>query len=702
MRLFVYMHGPRLPRARTLLLWVVGYLATATATAPLAVAEDEKYEPAGIGDLMPSPLKPHGQGTLFEMYDPSVYQLDKQLSNDLTGGDLIDGGMHQVASMLMGLVAVVGQACVTIVQWTFKVVSLPEVEPHIADAIGAAAKPMAEAILPTALAVGMFLAWARRGQSSAFGQMAWVAASAAIATTFFTAPLTWVKGVDEVRQAGSSIAMTITSGGLSDDTSRAFPFSTPKPAMSGNARDDTLRKASDAVWRTYVATPWCVADLGSLNACKRWGPETLKRGTDMEDREEYLKDHMTKEASTHEAVQWRQGHTPSGRIGILVFALLSVIIFAAMAIMLAGTTLASLLGALMLLVCGVFFAALWCIPGRTRQWGVSWMEALIGSTVVSFVATMLLGSVMIVNTSLLALIPTYGWLIVSMLNIAVAVMAFKLKGQLDGIVSAGGAQLAGRGTMAMVGAMATRGRKSGQSTQSSARRGGMAGRVLRGGAGALGNIIRSRGGGGNGNGGTAGGPASSPPPSGGGGGGHTATITRTYPRPPSYPRIETGSYGDHAATRPGLPGGPGGPPRQGPGRPPLPPGPAQRPRPGQPALDPAARDAKAQAARAKHTTSGAGSGYQVRPGAPPPRGVPAAQEGAKQVIQGEVVDPAGPAARFRSYPPPSAQPAPPRTPPALPSADPPRSASKPASPSKGPARSRAPRIQHNRDRRPGS
>lgn len=692
------MHGPRLPRARTLLLWVAGYLATATVTAPLAVAEDERYEPGGIGDLMPSPLEPSGQGTLFEMYDPSVYQLDKQLSDDLTGGDLIDGGMHQVASMLMGLIAVVGQACVTIVQWTFKVVSLPEVEPHIADAIGAAAKPMAEAILPTALAVGMFLAWARRGQSSAFGQMAWVAASAAIATTFFTAPLTWVKGVDEVRQAGSSIAMTITSGGLSDDTNRAFPFATPKPAMSGNDRDDTLRKASDAVWRTYVATPWCVADLGSLNACKRWGPETLKRGTDMEDRETYLKDHMTKDASTHEAVQWRQGHTPSGRIGILLFALVSLVIFAAMAIMLAGTTLASLLGALMLLVCGVFFAALWCIPGRTRQWGVSWMEALIGTTVVSFVATMLLGSVMIVNTSLLGLIPTYGWLVVSGLNIAVAVMAFKLKGQLDGIVSAGGAQLAGRGTMAMVGALAARGRKSGQSSPSSSRRGGVAGGILRRGGGVLRDVIGGRGGGG---GGPAGSPASSPPPTDGGGGGYTATVsrTRTYPQPPSYPKIESGSYGDHAATRPGLPGGPGGPQRPGSGRPPLPPGPAKGPRPGQPALDPAARDAKAQAARAKHNTSSAGGGYPVRPGAPPPRGVPAAPDAGPRVIQGKVVDPGSSTGRFRSYPPPATQSAPARTPRALPRADSSRSAGNPAPPA---ARSRTPRIQHRRDRRPGS
>src|SRR4051794_7487388 len=83
--------GLRLPRLRTLLLWVVGLLTTVMVTGPAAAADDtDKYKPSGIGDLMPSPIKPKGQGTLFESHGPDVYQLDKQLSDSLTGGDLID------------------------------------------------------------------------------------------------------------------------------------------------------------------------------------------------------------------------------------------------------------------------------------------------------------------------------------------------------------------------------------------------------------------------------------------------------------------------------------------------------------------------------------------------------------------------------------------------------------------------------------
>ncbi|EGX58472.1 hypothetical protein SZN_17587 [Streptomyces zinciresistens K42] len=472
-------------------------------TAPAAAAADGKYHPAGIGDLMPSPLKPPGgQGTLFESYPANTFQLDKQLSDDLTGGDLIDGSMHQIASLLMAILTMIGRAAITIMQWTFKAVSLPEIEPAISRAIGAAAQPMVTMFLPAALAVGMFIAWARRSDTSMLGQLVWVAASAAIATTLLTSPQTWVKGVDEARQAGSNVAMTTLSGGLAGDTSNALPFKTPTPTWSDNDRDNAVRKASDAVWRTYVAVPWCVADLGSIEACKRWGPDVVKLRDDMDKREDYLAENMNSDNAGHEAVQWRQGHTPSGRLGVLLAAVITAVIFCALVIILAAATLASLLGALMLLVCGVVFACLWCIPGKPRQWGVAWVEALAGTVLTSMVAMMLLGSVMILNMAMISLLNVYGWLIVSLLNIATAGTALKLKSQLDGIVSGGGAQLAGRGVLSTLGSLATARRLRSLRPNSSGggsggligamrRGGGRAGSIL-GGIGSMGGIIRDR------------------------------------------------------------------------------------------------------------------------------------------------------------------------------------------------------------------
>ncbi|MFK0296337.1 hypothetical protein ACIQU6_38500 [Streptomyces sp. NPDC090442] len=634
------------------MLPIIGILTTVMVLAPAAAADGkDTYKPGGIGDLMPSPIKPPGQGTLFESYDPGVYQLDKQLSDNVLSGDLVDSTLHGVASMLMAILTLIGRAAVVVVQWCFNVVSLPEVEPAISKAIGAAAGPMATMFLPAAVAVGGLIAWAKRSQTSPLGQIAWVAASAAIATTFFTAPNTWVETVDKTRQAGASVAMTTINGGLSGKYETAVPFKTPEPQWSGKDKDDTIRKASDAVWRTYVATPWCVADLGSINACQKWGAELLDHGSDMDEREDFLKDNLTEDTLGKgtvgkDAVAWRQGHNPGGRIGVLVLAIVSAGIFSALVILLAITTLASLLGTLMLLVCGVIFACLWCIPGRTRQWGTSWFEALIGLTVVSFTSTMLLGSVMVVSTALLKLLGTYGWLMVSALNIATAAMAFKLKGKLDGIVSAGGAQLAGRGVLNTVGRMATM-------------------RRLNRMANAGGRSTPGRG--------TP--PSGKPNTSTPGGTGrrpqNTGTTpirvgrTRSYPPPPTYPqpsnqpRLTAGPYGDYAATRPGLPPGSGGPqgtaatrtakaelartkatyrpalPARGPGMP------GQRP--GQrPPLPPGHRS---------------GATYPVRPGEPRRPTIPdqpARPSGSGKVIQGTVVGkPANPVgAKFRSYPPP--------------------------------------------------
>ncbi|WP_274036628.1 hypothetical protein [Streptomyces sp. MMBL 11-1] len=649
----------RLPRLRSLLTPTAAVLATCAVFAPAAAAEDsDKYKPGGIGDMMPSPTKPPGQGTLYESYDPDVYQLDKQLSDDLTGGDLIDGWLHGVGNILMIVLTMIGRAAVVVTSWCFNVVSLPEVEGAISRAIGAAAGPMMTVFMPTAVAVGMFIAWAKRSDQSMLGQLAWVFASAAIATTFLTAPQTWVKGVDNGRQLGASVAMTTIGSGL-DGGDAAMPFKTPEPAWSGDEKDDTVRRASDAVWRTYVAVPWCIADLGSINACQKWGHEVVKRGTDMEEREDYLRDNMTAEPDSagREAVNWRQGHTPGGRIGVLIAGNVSAVIFCALVITLAFATLASLIGALMLLVCGVAFATLWCIPGKPRQWGVQWFEMLIGLVVVSFTSTMLLGTVMVVSVAMMSLLPTYGWLMVSALNITTAVMAFRVKGRLDGIVSAGGAQMAGRGVLGAVSRMAQM-RRMGKL---------LGGRPGRGGFGDMDRRPSSNKSGDN-SGDSAG--DSSGESSAASAASHTRTHqSRVFPPPPS----RAGAGGDYATQRGTI---------------------ERLDQPGPGGYDPAAsRRAKAEIAQRKAGDAGpaaigsgprpggpggpgsgggpgrtgggspAGSGYSVRPGAARRTGVPE-QSGPPEgrLIQGTVIKkgeaPANPVgARFRQYPPPP--PAPP-------------------------------------------
>ncbi|MFE1190091.1 hypothetical protein [[Kitasatospora] papulosa] len=632
-----------LPRLRMLLMPTAGILATLAVFAPSAAADGpDDYKPGGIGDMMPSPFKPPGQGTLFESYSPEVYQLDKQLSDDLTGGDLIDSWLHGLGSMLMQVLTLLGRATVVIVGWCFNVVELPGIEPAIAKAIGAAAEPMVQIFLPTAVAVGGFVAWAKRSESSPLGQIAWVAASAAIATTFLISPATWIKGVDNGRQLGASVAMTTIGAGLSGSDDAAVPFKTPEPKWSSDQKDNTVRRAGDAVWRTYVAVPWCIADLGSIKACQRWGNDVVKLGTDMDAREDFLKKTLNTDTVGSEAVQWRQGHSPGGRIGVLIAGIISCVIFAGLAITMAFTTLASLIGALMLLVCGVAFATLWCIPGKPRQWGTQWFEMLLGLIMVSFTATMLLGSVMVVSVAMMSLLPTYGWLMVSALNITAAAMAFKVKGRLDGIVSAGGAQMAGRGVLSTVGRMASARRL--HRAVSGRRRGG------------LGDTDRHR----------------APGPSSAGAGDNSSTTssgsgsagtgdgspvrsrpTRTFPPPGSYPP-------------PGLPptGGPTRPPSSGRGPTgPGPSGPGPSGRRGRPSSGPRPGPRHAGRGPGRPGAPTTAGGYTVRPGAPRRTGVPDANRRTEpRVVQGTVINRGaqGDGSRFRSYPPPPSAPVRPR------------------------------------------
>ncbi|WP_432156094.1 hypothetical protein [Streptomyces sp. bgisy153] len=624
-----------LPRLRTLLVPTAGILATLAVFAPAAAADGpDDYKPGGIGDMMPSPFKPPGQGTLFESYNPDVYQLDKQLSDSLTGGDLIDGWLHGFGNLLMSVLSDMGRATVVIVGWCFNVVELPGIEDSISKAIGAAAGPMMQIFLPTAVAVGGFVAWAKRSQASPLGQLAWVAASAAIATTFLVAPATWVKGVDNGRQLGASVAMTTIGAGLSGSDDAAMPFKTPEPQWSSNEKDNTVRRAGDAVWRTYVATPWCIADLGSVKACQRWGDDVVKLGTDMDAREDFLAKTLDTDTVGKEAVKWRQGHTPGGRIGVLIAAIVCCAIFAALAITMAFTTLASLIGALMLLVCGVAFATLWCIPGKPRQWGTQWFEMLLGLVMVSFTSTMLLGSVMVVSVSMMSLLPTYGWLMVSGLNICTAGMAFKVKGRLDGIVSAGGAQMAGRGVLSTLGRMGQARRLRRAITRR--RRGG------------YGDMDRhpAPDNGGSGRTPDSGNTGSGSPSGSGSPDDVRSRPTRTFPPPDSHPPAGL----PPAAPSPG-PGGPTGPAGTGPGgrrRPSTGPRPGPRPStrgPGRPGSG-------------GGTTAG---GYTVRPGAPRRTGPPdpSSRPAGGRVIQGTVINrPAGTGdgARFRSYPPPPSAP----------------------------------------------
>ncbi|MGV9315210.1 hypothetical protein ACWDR0_23950 [Streptomyces sp. NPDC003691] len=541
----------------------MGALTTLMVLAGQAQAED--IEPTGIGDLMPSPDSkvPEGEGTLYETYNNSnLWRLD----SDFGKWDILDPMAQTIADILMAIVATLGTASVVITEWVFQLTTIPPLEDAITDSIGGAAKVLTITILPAGLAFGGFVAFVEHrkgGGSGGLGQVAWVMVSGVVSVSLLTSPGTWVSGVDSARQIGASVTMEATSAGLGDGSGN-YPFALDhEPKFTGTGRDDMLRKSSDAVWRAYVATPWCVANFGSFEVCEKYGKDLLDQGTSGEKRKEWLQDNVTKDAVGGDSVEWRQGHSPVGRIMVMIPATISVIIFAALIIVLAFTSLASLLGALMLLLTGVIFACLWVIPGRPRQWGLAWFDQLLARTLESLIATMTLGAVLSLQTATMQMFGQYGWLPTTGLSIVAALVGLQFRSVLAQIFGVRGTTSGG----ALAGFLASRALSRNSNRRRSSGHNYMPVRTLPrpgSGPGSGGNNPQLPGGPG------TGGPGTGAP----GTGGPTITVSRVpRPRPPMPAPLPTGpAPGLPPGPTPGLPPGPGpisGPPSGPSGPPPL-------------------------------------------------------------------------------------------------------------------------------------
>ncbi|MGW0121719.1 hypothetical protein [Streptomyces sp. NPDC003327] len=432
---------PRLPRLRTLA--IPAMLALTTVVVAAGHAHAEAIDPVGIGDLLPSPETniPDGQGTLYEEYGSSSVWL---LDTNYGVYDVMDPILETIADVCMALITVIGIGVIVIVQWIFQLTSLPELQNALAGMIGGTAKGLSTTLLPAALAVGALVAFAKQRESGGGGglsQLAWVAVSGVVSISLLTTPQVWVDGVDTTRQVGASVALQATAGGISQGN-QEYPFKLGhEPTYTGTGRDDMIRKSSDAIWRSYVAAPWCLAEFGSFEVCEKIGKQVLDLGDSREDRKEWLEDNAGDEDIGRASKRWHQGHNPLGRIAITVPALAVLLLFAVLVIRLAFTSLASLIGALMLLIAGTLFACLWVIPGRTRQWGLRWFDQLIGLTLQSFISTLTLGSVLVVQVAITRMFGVYGWAPSVGLSIAAAIMAIKFNKILESIlgVSAGGA-----------------------------------------------------------------------------------------------------------------------------------------------------------------------------------------------------------------------------------------------------------------------
>lgn len=420
-------------RARTALTVLTISFIVSAQVALAADPTPGPTNPTGFADLLPTPDLTHGDTrTLFEQYSPMAYGIDFDTGITDTFKNIFNGYSYLV---MMYIVAIT-RAAISVGWWLFSFTDVKALTDATSTTIGETGTQLVGWLLPSALAFGAVAAYTqRRATGSALGQLVWVLVAGVLSISFAVAPATWLRGVDGARQLGAGAVMGASSDALGP--TMQTPIAWPEPGFSGSAKDTLLRKSADASWRGFAVTPWCIAEFGSIAACERYGKGMLDIGVPIDKRREYIDNVIAPAEGGDDAatVKWVKGDSPFGRVSVVMLAAIAATLFGFLNIGLAFTALMAFIGALLLLVVGVFFACLWIIPGRPRQWGLNWFEALIGLVLQSFLAMLVFGTALTLLTAVFSLSGPLGWLPVTGLAIVVLIVGFRLRRLLDNLTT---------------------------------------------------------------------------------------------------------------------------------------------------------------------------------------------------------------------------------------------------------------------------
>ncbi|WP_165553708.1 type IV secretion system protein [Kribbella capetownensis] len=343
---------------------------------------------------------------------------------------------NSFAQLLMMFVVAATRAGISVGWWLFSFTDIRPLMNATSGAIGGISGQLTAWLLPTALAFGAIAAYVhRRSSGTAFGQLVWVFAAGLLAISLAFGAATWLKGVDGARQVGAQTVMGASDQVLGETLKT--PIEMPQPAFTGTSRDTMLRKSGDAAWRGFAATPWCIAEFGSIKACQRYGKGLLDTGVDADKRMDYINNQVVKGEGSSDAptVKWAKGENAFGRVGVLLVAAVAAAIYAYLIIGLAATALMAFVGCLVLLVVGVIFACLFIVPGRSRQWGMNWLESLLGLILQSVAAMLVFGIALSMLTAVFSMSDTLGWLPVTCLALVVLVASWRLRRLLESVTS---------------------------------------------------------------------------------------------------------------------------------------------------------------------------------------------------------------------------------------------------------------------------
>ncbi|MBF4629578.1 hypothetical protein [Curtobacterium flaccumfaciens] len=492
--------------ATTIAIWMLGSGAAMAvdmhaASAASDCLDNHSCKPTKTvqpGELIPiRDMSKGGNKTLFESYNLTHWTLAYDQEHAVL--DLPNRMMLDVVNALMFVLVLVVYMTIGLAWWLFGATSVPGLSDASADLIGGASGAMLTWVFPTAVAVGAIIAYiqGKQAKGSWFGQLAWMVFAGVFAVGLTTSPGVFTNGVEQVRETGSNVVLDMSNQALDGDAQ--YPLAWNKVDYSVNtSKDAMLRKTGDAIWRDFVATPWCLAQFGSIDACQKYGKAMLKADPTADARSDVIKNDVYKtegngnneDGKNSETGQWTKGSTWWLQLVIVLIALVAAIVFCALMLVLGFSALSAVIMTTLLLIAGVFFAALWIIPGPTRQWGVAWGEALVGSIMVTFLALVTFSVVIVATAAIFIASASAGWFVSLGTIIVMLLTAFAFRSRLLQIV---GTQGSGIGRTFLAGAaltgMATRalgrfrGAGAAGAAGKSAARGGQQGNALQRGLG---------------------------------------------------------------------------------------------------------------------------------------------------------------------------------------------------------------------------
>lgn len=427
--------------------WLVGFFWVGQAAT--AAADD--------GPIVGPNLGSAGGQTVFEQYGPQKFALYLQLSDSNHGAPYVSQTMWEILraieSALTYMVFLLARGAITSMEWLLNLHIYSDNSAEIDSAVRAVAAQVFWPLFGATLAIGAFSAYARmkrEGGGSLFNDASWLIAASIFAVAFVSGPSTVMGELDNLRTDLASAAMTGYSSYAPAGVSAAgFPASNLPTDQAG-----ATRKLADAMWNVYVVAPWCYVNFNSMSECSdvgkdyiqgdaRWtalsnwmcGSSDTDGCTDVGGNSDDTEPpYCPKELNAD--CDWIRGQS-FGRLGAALFVTIVDIPLVAMLLVLVLYGIMAILGFIMLLLLGVFFVLGWMIPGRLRQMGVRWFEEVLGSLLQSVIITAVIGSVMVIDAVLNLAIPTYGFFMVGLLNLATFIVGFRLRGKLENITGIG-------------------------------------------------------------------------------------------------------------------------------------------------------------------------------------------------------------------------------------------------------------------------